>query len=82
MYQGNFTKYQKEIIKSITQLLGQDRPFRYEKCSNNHLKILIKDVPDPLFTGSTPSDIKGQDNFMALVKREVKKQKKKINLPN
>lgn len=79
MYQSGLTKYQKTIVKALTQLIGRSRPFRYEKCTSNHLKVFIKGVPEPLFTGSTPSDRKAKENFMSLVKKEIKKAEESEN---
>lgn len=70
--QTNYSKYQKRVIKFLNDLLGTDRPFTYERAKNNHLKVLIDGVPKPIFTGSTPSDCKSINNFMAEVKRELK----------
>lgn len=70
--QTNYSKYQKRVIKFLNDLLGTDRPFTYERAKNNHLKVLIDGIPKPIFTGSTPSDCKSINNFMAEVKRELK----------
>ncbi|MUK28876.1 hypothetical protein GNP44_02030 [Aliivibrio fischeri] len=74
--QTNYSKYQKRVIKFLNDLLGADTPFTYERANNNHLKVLIDGVTKPLFTGSTPSDCKSINNFMAEVKRELKASKK------
>jgi hypothetical protein len=70
--QANYSKYQRRVIKFLTDYLGSEIPFTYEKAQNNHLKVLIEGVPKPMYTGSTPSDSKSLNNFMAEVKREVK----------
>jgi uncharacterized protein YajQ (UPF0234 family) len=70
--QANYSKYQRRVIKFLTDYLGSDIPFTYQRSQNNHLKILIDGVEKPMFTGSTPSDCKSINNFMAEVKREVK----------
>lgn len=69
--QASYSKYQKKVIKFLTDFLGVETPFTYEKAQNNHLKVLIDGVDTPLFTGSTPSDSKSINNFMAEVKRQV-----------
>lgn len=71
----NYTKYQKRVIKLLSDLLGVQTPFTYERAKNNHLKVLIDGVAKPMYTGSTPSDCKSINNFMADVKREVKASK-------
>ncbi|MBB1315412.1 hypothetical protein [Aliivibrio sp. SR45-2] len=73
--QTNYSKYQKRVIKFLNDLLGTDTPFSYERAKNNHLKVLIDGVPKPIYTGSTPSDCKSINNFMAEVKRELKASK-------
>lgn len=73
--QVSYTKYQKRVIKFLNDLLGSEVPFKYERTQSNHLKVLIDGVPKPIFTGSTPSDCKSINNFMAEVKREVKASK-------
>ncbi|HKM16130.1 MAG TPA: hypothetical protein VJY63_09475 [Marinospirillum sp.] len=73
--QTMYSKYQKRVIKFLTDLLGTETPFTYEKTQTNHLKVLIDGVPKPMYTGSTPSDRKSIDNFMADVKRELKASK-------
>lgn len=73
--QTMYSKYQKRVIKFLTDLLGTETPFTYEKTQSNHLKVLIDGVPKPMYTGSTPSDRKSIDNFMADVKRELKASK-------
>ncbi|MEZ9835361.1 hypothetical protein AB4341_17725 [Vibrio breoganii] len=70
--QSGFSRYQKRVIKFLTDYLGADIPFTYERTQTNHMKVLIDGVPKPLFTGSTPSDKKTFNNFIAEVKREVK----------
>lgn len=70
--QASFSKYQRRVIKFLTDYLGTEPPFTYERAQNNHLKVLIDGVPKPMFTGSTPSDSKTLNNFMAEVKREVR----------
>ncbi|MEZ9254078.1 hypothetical protein AB4139_12280 [Vibrio cyclitrophicus] len=76
--QVNYTRYQKRVIKSLNDLLGVETPFTYERAKNNHLKVLIEGVAKPMYTGSTPSDCKSINNFMACVRREVKASKLKI----
>lgn len=71
----NYTRYQKRAIKFLNDLLGVETPFTYERAKNNHLKVLIEGVEKPIYTGSTPSDCKSINNFMACVKREVKASK-------
>ncbi|ELI6447098.1 TPA: hypothetical protein ACX6Q2_000715 [Photobacterium damselae] len=78
--QINYSKYQKRVIKFLSDFLGADTPFTYERTQTNHLKVLIDGVPKPLFTGSTPSDCKSINNFMAEVKREVKASKETLDL--
>ena len=73
--QTNYSKYQKRVIKFLNDLLGTDTPFTYERAKNNHLKVLIEGIPKPIYTGSTPSDCKSINNFMAEVKRELKARK-------
>ncbi|TKF13384.1 hypothetical protein FCV66_13510 [Enterovibrio norvegicus] len=87
--QVNYSKYQKRVIKFLSDFLGSETPFSYERTQTNHLKVLIDGVPKPLFTGSTPSDCKSINNFMAEVKREVKaslvpieEEKKPVRLPD
>lgn len=70
--QSSYSKYQKRVIKFLNDLLGTETPFTYERTQTNHLKVLIDGVPKPIFTGSTPSDNKSINNFMAEVKRELK----------
>ncbi len=67
------SKYQKRVIKFLYDFLGNEYPFYYEKAQNNHLKILIDGVPKPMFTASTPSDIKAFNNFKSDIKREIKR---------
>lgn len=62
---NSYSKYQKDIIKKISKELGPSIPFKYERTSSNHLKILIEGLDKPLYTGCTPSDRKSGDNFMA-----------------
>lgn len=73
--QTNYSKYQKRVIKFLNDLLDTDTPFTYERAKNNHLKVLIEGIPKPIYTGSTPSDCKSINNFMAEVKRELKARK-------
>jgi hypothetical protein len=73
-----YSKYQKSIIKSLTTTLGVI-PFSYEKTQSNHLKVLIDGVEKPLYTSSTPSDINSQQNFMSLVRQEVRAIDEKVN---
>ncbi|UGA53709.1 hypothetical protein [Vibrio sp. VB16] len=70
--QNSYSKYQKRVIKFLNELLGTEIPFSYEKTQTNHLKVLINGVGKPLFTGSTPSDCKSLNNFIAEVKRELR----------
>lgn len=70
--QVSYSKYQKRVIRFLTEFLGVHTPFSYERTQTNHLKVLIDGVPKPLYTGSTPSDIKSFINFTAEVKREVR----------
>ncbi len=70
--QVNYSKYQKRVIKFLNELLDVDTPFTYERTQNNHLKVLIDGVDKPLYTGSTPSDRKSLNNFIAEVKRAIK----------
>ena len=73
--QSSYSKYQKRVIKFLNDQLGTDTPFTYERTQTNHLKVLIDGVPKPIFTGSTPSDCKSINNFMAEVKREIRASK-------
>lgn len=73
--QNSYSKYQKSVIKFLTDHLGIDTPFTYEKTQTNHLKVLIDGVKKPLYTGCTPSDHKSLTNFRADVKRELKASK-------
>lgn len=73
--QTMYSKYQKRVIRFLTDFLGTETPFTYEKTQANHLKVLIDGFPKPMYTGSTPSDRKSIDNFMADVKRELKASK-------
>lgn len=72
---SSYSKYQKRVIKFLNDLLGTETPFNYEKTQTNHLKVLIDGVSKPIFTGSTPSDCKSINNFMAEVKRELRASK-------
>lgn len=67
-----YSRYQRTVIDLLNKQLG-DRPFSYEKAQNNHLKVLIEGVSRPIYTGSTPSDVKSGKNFMAEVNREIRK---------
>lgn len=80
--QTMYSKYQKRVIRFLTDLLGTETPFTYEKTQANHLKVLIDGVPKPMYTGSTPSDRKSFDNFIADVKRELKASKIDYSLGN
>ncbi|MGF1736504.1 hypothetical protein [Photobacterium satsumensis] len=73
--QTSYSKYQKRAIKFLADLLGTETPFTYERTQSNHLKILIDGVERPIYTGSTPSDCKSINNFMAEVKRELRASK-------
>lgn len=75
--QENYSKYQKQAIKFLSEHLGTETPFTYERTQTNHLKVLIEGLEKPLFTSSTPSDNKTLKNFMADVKRELKANKAK-----
>lgn len=79
--QSSYSKYQKRVIKFLNDLLGTETPFTYERTQTNHLKVLIDGVPKPIFTGSTPSDSKSINNFMAEVKRELKASKTESEEP-
>ncbi|ART83451.1 hypothetical protein CBP31_13135 [Oceanisphaera profunda] len=70
--QTSYSKYQRSVIKFLTDHLDVDTPFTYERTQTNHLKVLIDGVDKPLFTGSTPSDYRSLTNFSADVKRELK----------
>lgn len=70
--QTSYSKYQRSVIKFLTDYLGVDTPFTYERTQTNHLKVLIDGLEKPLYTGSTPSDCKSLANFSADVKRELK----------
>lgn len=72
---SSYSKYQKRVIKFLNDLLGTEIPFSYERTQTNHLKVLIDGVSKPIFTGSTPSDCKTINNFMAEVKRELRASK-------
>ncbi len=76
-----YSRYQRTVIDLLNKQLG-DRPFSYEKAQNNHLKVLIEGVIRPIYTGSTPSDIKSGKNFMAEVNREIRKSQEVIEPPN
>ena len=77
--QNSYSKYQKRAIKFLSDFLGADTPFSYERTQTNHLKVLIDGVPKPIYTGSTPSDCKSINNFMAEIKREVKASKEVLD---
>ncbi|TKF15645.1 hypothetical protein FCV43_18605 [Vibrio genomosp. F6] len=79
--QSSYSKYQKRVIKFLNDLLGTETPFSYERTQTNHLKVLIDGVPKPIFTGSTPSDCKSINNFMAEVKREIRASKQESSEP-
>ena len=79
--QESYSKYQKSAIKFLTEHLGTDTPFSYEKTQSNHLKVLIEGIEKPIFTSSTPSDCKSLKNFIADVKRDLKASKKS-SIPN
>ncbi len=70
-----YSRYQRTVIDLLNKQLG-DRPFSYEKAQNNHLKVLIDGVSRPIYTGSTPSDVKSGKNFMSEVNREIRKSQK------
>ncbi|CAM3031263.1 hypothetical protein [Vibrio rarus] len=70
--QSGFSRYQKRVIKFLSDYLGVNIPFSYERTQTNHLKVLIEGVPKPMYTGATPSDRKSFNNFVADVKREIK----------
>lgn len=77
--QSSYSKYQKRVIKFLNDQLGTATPFSYERTQTNHLKVLIDGVPKPIFTGSTPSDCKSINNFMAEVKREIRASKAEVD---
>ncbi|OED77721.1 hypothetical protein, partial [Vibrio crassostreae] len=77
--QSSYSKYQKRVIKFLNDQLGTATPFSYERTQTNHLKVLIDGVPKPIFTGSTPSDCKSINNFMAEVKREIIASKAEVD---
>ncbi|EPW6429582.1 hypothetical protein [Vibrio alginolyticus] len=79
--QSSYSKYQKRVIKFLNHLLGTETPFSYERTQTNHLKVLIDGLPKPIFTGSTPSDCKSINNFMAEVKRELRASKEELSEP-
>ena len=68
----SYSKYQKRVIKFLNVLLGTHTPFSFERTQSNHLKVLIEGVNKPLYTGSTPSDSRSINNFMAEVKKELR----------
>lgn len=70
--QNSYSKYQRSVIKFLTDHLDIDTPFSYEKTQTNHLKVLIDGLEKPFYTASTPSDSKSLANFSADVKRELK----------
>ena len=74
---SSLSRYQKRVVKFLTDYCSTTYPFTYEKAQNNHLKVLIAGVPKPLYTGSTPSDRKSINNFIAEVKRAIRE----INTP-
>jgi len=68
----SLSKYQKEIVKRLINLLGTSIPFAYERTGKNHLKVLIDGIDKPFYTSSTPSDRRSAVNFIADIKRELK----------
>jgi len=64
------SKYQKEVIKVVTEELA-NTPFYYEKQADNHLKIVIAGVHGPLFIGCTPPNKKSLKSFREEVKQTV-----------
>jgi len=68
----SLSKYQKEIVKRLIDLLGTSIPFSYERTGKNHLKVLIDGIDKPYYTSSTPSDRRSAVNFIADIKRELK----------
>jgi len=68
----SLSKYQKEIVKRLINLLGTSIPFAYELTGKNHLKVLIDGIDKPYYTSSTPSDRRSAVNFIADIKRELK----------
>ncbi len=70
--QASYSKYQKSVIKFLNDLLGTHTPFTYERTQNNHLKVLIDGIAKPLYTSSTPSDVKSINNFISYVKKELR----------
>lgn len=81
---NGYSKYQKDIIKKITKELGPKTPFKHEKTSSNHLKVLIEGLDKPRYTACTPSDSRSGDNFMADLRCALKaahlKREPKIEL--
>lgn len=76
--QTSYSKYQRSVIKFLTDYLDVDTPFTYERTQTNHLKVLIDGLDKPLFTGSTPSDYRSLTQFSSDVKREIKASKLQI----
>jgi cell wall assembly regulator SMI1 len=72
----SYTPYQRSAIKGIAKIVGET-PFRYEKSSNNHLKVTIKGIDQVFFTSSTPSDHRSLENFLAEI-RCAYKQKHRV----
>lgn len=61
--QVSYTQYQKRVIRFLSEYLGDQTPFTYQRTQTNHLKVLIDGVAKPLYTGSTPSNIKSINNL-------------------
>ena len=70
----SYSKYQKNIIKSLGKELGSTIPFKFEKTKNNHLKVLIDGLDRPFYTACTPSDRKSGVNFIGDVRSALKMQ--------
>ena len=73
----SYTRYQRSAIKGIAKIVGET-PFRYEKSSNNHLKVTIKGIDQVFFTSSTPSDHRSLENFLAEIRCAYKQKKQAV----
>ncbi|QSR34172.1 hypothetical protein CFI10_04080 [Marinobacterium iners] len=69
----SYTPYQRSAIKGIAKIVGET-PFRYEKSSNNHLKVTIEGIDQVFFTSSTPSDHRSLENFLAEIRCAYKQK--------
>ncbi|WP_217534722.1 hypothetical protein [Vibrio metschnikovii] len=49
--QVSYTQYQKRVIRFLSEYLGAQTPFTYQRTQTNHLKVLIDGVAKPLYTG-------------------------------